>query len=56
MDIKMYEYIESASDEFIKGDFRLIGVIVQVLFYLTINKYTFIIIWTSPLLELAMLD
>ena len=44
MDIKMHEYVESASDEFIKGYILLIGVILQVLFYPTINKHTFIII------------
>ena len=44
MDIKMHEYVVSASDEFVKGYILLIGVILQVLFYLTINKHTFIII------------
>ena len=56
MDIKMHEYVESASDEFVKGYILLIGVILQALFYLTINKHTFIIIWTSPLSEPAMSD
>ena len=44
MNIKMHEYVESEGDKFVKGDLGLIGVILQVLFYLTINKHTFIII------------
>ena len=44
MDIKMHEYVESASDEFVKGYLRLICVTLQVLFSLTINKHSFIII------------
>ena len=44
MDIKLHEYVESEGDKFVKGDLGLIGVILQVLFYLTINKHTFIII------------
>ena len=44
MDIKMHEYIESVADEFVKGDLRLIGLILRVIFYLYINKHTFIII------------
>ena len=44
MDIKMHEYVESASDEFVKGVLHLIGVILRVIFYLNINKHTFIII------------
>ena len=56
MDIKMHEYIESEADEFVKGDLRLIGLILRVIFYLYINKHTFIIIWTPPLSEPAMSD
>ena len=44
VNIKMHEYVESAGDKFVKGDLGLIGVILQVLFHLTINKHTFIII------------
>ena len=44
MGIKMHEYVESAGDKFVKGDLRLIGVILQVLFSLGINKYKSIII------------
>ena len=39
LDIKLYEYVESATDEFVKGDLRLIGVILLVLFNIVINKY-----------------
>ena len=44
VDIKMHEYVESSADEFIKGDLRIIGVILEVLFSLGINKYKSIII------------
>ena len=44
VNIKMHEYVESAGDEFVKSDLRLLGVILRVLFDLTINKHTFIII------------
>lgn len=44
VDIKMQEDAKSAADGSVKGDLRLIGVIVRFLVYLTINKHTFIII------------